>query len=358
MENRHSGLGALDFFNNSCSFSYDDLIILDTIYSDMDTKDIRLGYKLGHLYLKIPIISSPMDTVTEADMAIALGKLGGLGCIHNNCSIEYQVKEVKKVKEKELPCLFACSTWDIDFKRVEKCFSVGADGVIIDSSQGNTKFSISMIKRIREKFPDKIIIGGNVATIEACKKLIECRVDAIRIGQSPGSICVTAGVLGIGRGQARAVYETALYASKFGIPIIADGGIKNSGDIFKALSLGSSFVMLGGLLSGYAESPGDIIKKDGLSFKYYRGMGSREVLIKKPCARDYVIEAQGVSGLISYKENLKALITEKMDSVRKSFHIVNCREIGELHKKLYSEALRFERTTTNSSKELRSHVMK
>lgn len=355
MENKvYSGLSAKEFFNNYYAFSYNDLIILDTIFSEINPKDINFNYKLGNLELRIPIISSPMDTITESEMAIALGKLGGIGAIHNNCTVEFQAQEISKVKETNLPVLFACSTRQEDFDRIKKCFDAGADGVIVDTSQGNTKYSINMIRIIRKSYPKKIIIGGNVATKEGCKILISEGVDGIRIGQSPGSICITGEILGIGRPQATAVYECAEYCKKYNIPIIADGGIKSSGDIFKALALGASFVMLGKLLAGLKESPGEIIKKGNESFKEYRGMGSKEVLVEKINSRDYSVEAQGISHLVLYKGELRNLIHEKIDSLRKSFHVVNSRDINELHKKLYSGELRFERIFYNGLIELNS----
>ncbi len=355
MENKFcSGLSAKKFFNNHYAFSYDDLIILDTIFSEINPKDINFNCKLSNLELKIPIISSPMDTVTESEMAIALGKLGGIGAIHNNCTAEFQAQEISKVKEKNLPVLFACSTWQEDFDRIKKCFDAGADGVIVDTSQGNTKYSVKMIRSIRENYLEKIIIGGNVATKEGCEILISEGINGIRIGQSPGSICITGEVLGIGRPQATAVYECAEYCKKYNIPIIADGGIKSSGDIFKALALGASFVMLGKLLAGCKESPGKIIKKDNESFKEYRGMGSREVLVEKINSRDYSVEAQGISHLVPYKGELRNLIHEKIDSLRKSFHVVNSRDINELHKKLYSGELRFEGISYSGFIELNS----
>ena len=213
-QNLHSGLSAKELFSKFIGLSYDDIMLIDTIFSDIDVLNIDLSCKIKNLSLKIPIISSPMDTVTESEMAIALGRVGGIGVIHNNCTIDYQEREVRKVKDENLQVLFTCGTQKDDFERIKKCFNVGADGVVVDTSQGNTKYSVNMLKYIKERYPNKILIGGNVSTVEGCKVLIDAGVDAIRIGQSPGSICVTGGVLGIGRPQATAIYECADYSIK------------------------------------------------------------------------------------------------------------------------------------------------
>ncbi len=357
METKYlSGISANKLFLDPIGLSYNDFILLDTIFSEISPNETGFSSKLGGITLKIPIISSPMDTVTESNMAIALASEGCIGVIHNNCSSEYQSEEVKKVKEKNLPVLFSCGTFETDYERIKKCFGAGADGVIVDTSQGNTKFSIKMIKYIKENYSNKIIIGGNVATFESCKSLIDAGVDAIRVGQSPGSICITGEVIGIGRPQATAVYGCAKYCKEKNIPIIADGGIKTSGDIFKALAIGADFVMLGSLLAGCEESPGELINKDGKLFKEYRGMGSREVLNEKPNSRGYSQEAQGISSHVAYSGKVSEFISEKIDSLKKSFHVVNCKTIDQLHEKLYSGRLRFQKLSNAGIIELKSNA--
>jgi IMP dehydrogenase len=354
-----SGVSAEELFNKFNALSYNDIIVLDTFYTDIENDEIDFSADLGKgIILKYPIISSPMDTVTESEMAIATAKEGGIGCIHNNCEPDYQAEEVMKVKVNDLLVLFACGTKpEQDYERIEKCFAAGADGVIVDTSQGNTKYSLEMINYIKARYPEKLIIGGNVSTKEGCETLINAGADVIRVGQSVGSICTTADTLGIGRPQASAVYECARYAKDFEIPIIADGGIKSSGDIFKALALGANFAMLGNLLAGTKESPGEFINKEGILVKKYRGMGSKEVLQKKPNIRGYSIEAQGISGSVMYKGTVKDIMITKMDSLRKSLKVVNCKNQKELHNKLYSHQLRFEKLSSAGILELRPHSL-
>lgn len=350
-----SGISGEKLFFKFKGLSYNDIILLDTIFSGINPKDIDFSCRLKNINLNIPVMSSPMDTVTESEMAIALAVVGGIGVIHNNCLSNYQAEEIKKVKDKNLPVLFASGTFEKEYERIKKCFDMGADGVVVDTSQGNTKYSINMLKYIKERYPDKVLIGGNVSTKEGCAKLIEVGVDAIRIGQSPGSICVTSDIIGMGRPQATAVYECARYTKGKNVLIIADGGIKNSGDIFKALSLGANFVMMGNLFAGCKESPSKLIKKDGKRLKVYRAMGSKEVLNQKINARDYTCEAQGVSCYIPYKGTVSEMINERLDSLKKSLHAVNCKNISELHEKLHQEKLRFEKLSNSSLHELKSH---
>lgn len=350
-----SGVSGEKLFSEFMGLSYSDVILLDTIFSEINPEEINFNCRLKNIHLKVPIMSSPMDTVTESKMAIALALIGGIGVIHNNCSEDYQSNEIKEVREKNLPVLFACSTFKNEYSRIKKCFHDGADGVVVDTSQGNTKYSIGMLMYIKEKYPDKILVGGNVSTKEGCEKLIEAGADAIRIGQSPASICITSDVIGMGRPQATAVYECAKYCKEKNIPIIADGGIKNSGDIFKALALGADFVMIGSLFAGCKESPSRLIRKGMNYVKEYRGMGSKEVLNEKTNARDYTCEAQGISCYVPYRGKVSEMIAEKLDTLRKSFHAANCKNISELHEKLYSKELRFEKLSELSLRELKSH---
>lgn len=355
----NSGVSVNELFSNSKGLSYDDIIILDTIYSEIDSREIDISASLGKgIVLKVPIISSPMDTVTESGMAIAMALCGGIGVIHNNCSTEYQVNEIKKVKnfeKKNLKVLFACGTREEEYSRLKKCFEAGGDGVIVDTSQGNTKYSLKMIKYVKENYPEKLLVGGNVSTKEACKNIIDSGADVIRIGQSCGSICITSKTIGIGRAQAAAVYECGKYCRERKIPIIADGGIKNSGDIFKALALGANFVMIGNLLARCEESSGKVISNVNGVIKKYRGMGCRDVLNENKNFRGYSSEAQGISGGVPLSGNVSNFIKEKVDSLKKSFHVVNSKNIQELHNKLYSKKIRFERLSNSGFRELGSH---
>jgi IMP dehydrogenase len=258
-----------------------------------------------------------------------------------------------KDENKRLRVLFAVETRpEIAYKRLEKCFNAGADGCIIDTSQGYTKYEFEMIKYIKEKYPDKLIIGGNISTPEACEELEKQGLDAYRCGQGSGSICTTAGAIGISRAGVSGVYHCA---KKSKIKTIADGGIRQVGDIMKALTIGADAVMLGNMLAGTSESPGNTIidPESGLPVKVYRGMGSKEANTNK--IRGYSRLPQGISGHVKYKGSIHEWVPLIRDGILSAFHVLNCKNIEELHKKMYSDKIRFEKRTNSSVNESRPH---
>lgn len=231
----------------------------------------------------------------------------------------------------KLRVLFAVETWEnIAYGRLEKAFGAGADGVVIDTSQGFTKYEKNMVEYIVKKYPEKLIIGGNISTPKAIKALGEWGVDAYRCGQGPGSMCTTADAIGISRSNATAVYECAKNSS---LITIADGGIKVVGDIFKALSIGADVVMLGNLLAGTLESPGEIITdlETGTPVKVYRGMGSVEANLSG--IRGYSKLPQGKSGYVPYRGSVHEWVPLIRDGLLSAFEVVNCKNIKELHEK-------------------------
>jgi len=254
-------------------------------------------------------------------------------------------------EQNRLRVLFAVSTWKKDYERLERGFDAGADGVIIDSSQGFTRHEKEMIDYIKRKYGDKLLIGGNVSTKEAALFLDRNKIDAYRCGQGSGSICTTAGQIGVSRAGATAVYECALALKGKRLKTLADGGIKQPGDISKALFLGASAVMLGKMLAGTDEAPGEtqIDPSSGLLVKIYRGMGSAEA--NAGSMRGYTKLPEGVSGRVAYRGKLGDWIPKVMDGVRHAFEIHNFRSIDEAHEALYSRKLRFERRTEGSLRE-------
>lgn len=218
---------------------------------------------------------------------------------------------------------------------------------MIDSAQGFTKWQIEMLQYIKKKYPELDVIGGNVVTVEQAEGLIKAGADGLRIGMGPGSICTTQETMATGRSQATAVYHTARIARKYDVPVIADGGISQIGHIMKALSFGASTVMMGSLLAGTSESPGEYFYRDGVRMKKYRGMASSEAM-KVGGDKRYFAEAskikvaQGVVGAVVDRGSVDNFVPYLAQGVRHAFQDVGIRTLPELHEALVSGKLRMQ----------------
>ena len=475
-------------FNTVNGYTYDDICICPG-YINFSVDDVKLNSKLTNkITLNIPIVSSPMDTVTLSEMCIGLALNGGLGIIHCNNSIEEQVEEVKKVKRFnngfiDNPITFSpnntiqdlinikkknnysfssfpicedglgskllgtISRRDTDFvddlntklgdlmvsdnivgvnckslteaneilkkykvnllpivdddynlislvcrkdlrnkldypnaikndkkqlmvgcaistrnykERVEKLIEADVDILLIDSAQGNSIYQLECLKWIKNNF-DIDVIAGNVVTEKQAKNLIEAGCDCLRVGMGVGSICTTQSVLACGRAQASAVYNVAKSSN---VPIIADGGIRGSGDIIKALSLGANIVMCGSLLAGCDESAGSFIYRNGVKIKKYRGMGSLDAMNKKnSSSKDRYLDnndifiPQGVTGFIDSKGSLNEFIPFLMKSVKLGLQDIGCIDIETLHKDNKEGKILYEIRTANSFRESQVHSL-
>jgi IMP dehydrogenase len=493
-----SGISGKELFQRGIGITYSDFTILNTRKIEKSKTEITLETKLGKdVVLQTPLIASPMDTVTNAELCIAIALEGGIGVIHYNHKdannvpdIEAQIREVEKVKRyengfiehpvtvapyntinevitignqfktgksvidtfpvtengksdghligllrkqdysralhtnlkvenrmlkleklihekvpitleqaneilwkehilylpivdsqgnlkylvtrtdidkneqyplatkdnrKRLRVLFAVDTWyDKSFERLEGCFGVGADGVVVDTSQGFSKHEEKMLKYIAKKYSDKLIIGGNISTSEAAIFLTNMGIiDAYRCGQGSGSICTTAGAIGISRSGASGVYDCAysIRKNKNRPVTIADGGIKEVGDINKALTIGAGCVMLGKMLAGTEEAPGEtrIDPVSGQMVKIYRGMGSAEANVGG--IRGYSRLPQGVSGSVKYNGSIHQWVPLIRDGMISGFEAMSCKSIEELHKLFYTGKIRFEQRSIASLQE-------
>ncbi len=328
--------------------------------------------------LNIPIMSAAMDTVTESELAIALAKEGGLGFIHKNMSIEKQAEEVKKVKSIELEqeitpssnsaiskikefikgknsnislkdanaCIddngklrvgAAVGVGQDTIKRVEALVAAGVDIITVDSAHGHSKGVIDKIKEIKNNFPKLEIIGGNIVTKEAAVDLIKAGVSAVKVGVGPGSICTTRVVAGVGVPQISAIMEITEICAKKRVGLIADGGIKISGDIVKALAAGADCVMLGGLLAGTDEAPGEVIEKDGKKYKTYVGMGSLAAMERGSTDRYFQTDTskeklvpEGIESMIACKGELSSVIYQLCGGIRSGMGYCGTETIEEL----------------------------
>ncbi len=484
------GFSAEEIFTTPTGYAYNDFIILPG-FIDFAPDDVSLETNLTrNIKLKSPLVSSPMDTVTEAEMAIAMALWGGIGIIHYNNTIQQQADLVGRVKryengfinkplvlspqhkisdvdmikarynfsgipitengklnsklvgivtnrdidferdrtktlsevmvkdlltaregitlseannilrtskkgklpivdsegkliallsrsdllknrefplatkdgKKQLRVGAAISTKDESKERLAALNEAGVDVVIIDSAQGNSIYQIEMIKYIKKNYPNIDIIGGNVVTEEQCEMLIKAGADALRIGMGPGSICTTQTTMAVGRPQATAVYRSARYSNKQGIPVIADGGIANIGHISKALALGASTAMMGSMFAGTNEAPGEYFYDNGVRLKKYRGMASMEAMEaggnKRYFAEDAkIIVAQGVSGAVMDKGSMNDYAPYLLQGLKHSFQDIGVTSVKTLHENLYSKELRFEIRSAMAQREGHVHDM-
>ena len=335
--------------------TFDDVLLIPA-ESHVLPNEVKLDTKLApNLQLHIPLISAGMDTVTEGNMAIAMAENGGLGVIHKNLSIEAQVEEVKKAKGKtvdpnlphpavdnqgRLLAAAAVGVTSDTFERAESLLEAGADAIVIDTAHGHSAGVLRKIKEIREHFPNATLIVGNVATGEGTAALFDAGVDVVKVGIGPGSICTTRIVAGVGVPQITAIYDAASVAQKYGKKIIADGGIKYSGDVVKALAAGGNAVMLGSMFSGTTEAPGTIFTNEGKQFKSYRGMGSVGAMSQQHGSSDRYFQGgvneanklvpEGVEALVPYKGDVSNIIYQIDGGLRAGMGYVGAGTIEEL----------------------------
>ena len=324
------------------ALTFDD-VTLAPKYSEVLPSDVDTSIKLAkNIKLKVPLLSSAMDTVTESKMCIAIAEAGGIGVIHRNLDIKTQVAEIRRVKKQKLIVGAAVGAGVNEFERAKHILKENIDLIVVDTAHGHTKKVADIIKKIKKIKPKKTALcAGNIATAEAAKFLIKLGVDIIKVGIGPGSICTTRLVAGIGVPQLSAILNVKNGLGKRKTLIIADGGIKFSGDIAKALSAGADAVMIGSLFAGTDEAPGKIIKRDGKLFKSFRGMGSIGAMNKGSADRyfqkkqndssKYVPE--GVEGFIKYKGSVSKIIYKLVGGLRSSMGYLGCKQIKNLKNK-------------------------
>ena len=323
------------------ALTFDDVLMLPR-YSNVLPNKTNISLKLTEkILLKVPFLSSAMDTVTESNMAIAIASAGGIGVIHRNLKTKDQSNEVKKVKRKKLLVGAAIGTSKEDLERARSLIENEVDLLVIDTAHGHSEKVLkilSKLKKLKTKIP---ICVGNIATGEAAKKLYNFGADIIKVGIGPGSICTTRMVAGIGVPQISAIMEVkkALYKKK--IKIISDGGIKFSGDIAKALAAGADAIMMGSVFAGTDESPGKKFKIKGKVYKQYRGMGSIGAMSSGSANRYFQksykdkskFVPEGVEGRVEYKGNVSKIIYQLQGGLRSSMGYIGAKKLKEIPKK-------------------------
>ena len=344
--------------NFPMALTFDD-VLLAPGYSDFSRQEIETSTKLTReITIKAPLVSAPMDTVTESELAIALAEMGGIGLIHRNLSIDNQVAEAKKVLAKGLLVGAAIGASTGFEERAEALISAGVPVIVVDSAHGYATSIIETVKFLKKNYANVQVIAGNVATYAGAKALAEAGADAIRVGMGPGAICTTRIVSGMGVPQLTAVMETVRAGREAGVPIIADGGIKYSGDMVKALAAGASTVMMGSFFASAAEAPGDKVeltpeqipaqfrhllknKQETYLFKAYRGMGSIGAMEKGAAIKsedefhgksykDRVLVAEGVEGLVPVKGTVRDLVDQAVGGIKSGMYYLGVKTIEQL----------------------------
>lgn len=480
-EDLRDGFSAEEMFAGQTGLTYKDFIVLPG-FIDFHPSEVDLDTQLTRdLRIKKPLISSPMDTVTEDRMAIAMALTGGIGIIHYNNSIEQQRDLILKVKrfkngfitdpivlsprntiedvytikarfgfsgipitedgtrngkligivtnrdvdlekdrtltldrvmtkdlvtvregiplaeaneilksskkgklpivnekgqlvslicrtdikkhreypdaskdsQKRLMVGAAISTKLEARDRLEALIEAGVDVVVVDSAQGNSHYQIELLQYMKKHYPEVQIIAGNVVTMDQCYNLIKAGADALRIGMGPGSICITQDTMAVGRAQATAVYQTAKFARRYNVPVIADGGISNIGDIAVALAIGASTTMMGSMFAGTSEAPGEYFYENGVRLKRYRGMASLEAMeaggAKRYFSEDLDIKvAQGVTGAVVDKGSMFQYVPYLVQGLKQSFQDMGVKSIPELHEQMAQGKVRFERRSLSA----------
>ncbi len=323
------------------ALTFDDVTLAPN-YSEILPSQVNTSINLTpKLNLNIPLLSSAMDTVTESQMGIAMAKAGGIGIIHRNLSVYEQIKEIRKVKSKKLLVGAAVGVSEKELNRAKKLLNENLDIIVVDTAHGHTKKVADIIKKIKKLRPkNTAICAGNIATTEAAKFLVKLGVDIIKVGIGPGSICTTRLVAGIGVPQLSAILNVKKGIGKSKTTLIADGGIKFSGDIAKALAAGADAVMIGSLFAGTDQAPGKKIKKKGKLYKYFRGMGSIGAMNKGSADRYFQSKqkdtskyvAEGVEGYIKYRGSVDKIIFNLIGGLKSSMGYLGAKKVTELRK--------------------------
>ncbi len=323
--------------------------------------------KISDVMTKENLVTAPVGTsLDEAQQILRKYKIEKLPLVDSEGYLKglITIKDIEKAvkypnsstdSQGRLICGAAIGVTDDVLDRAGALVKAGVDCLVLDSAHGHSKNILNCVEKVKNAFPDTPVIAGNVATAEGAEALIKAGADCVKVGIGPGSICTTRVVAGVGVPQITAVFDAACMAAKYGIPVIADGGIKYSGDIVKALAAGANVVMLGSLLAGCDEAPGEIEIYQGRSFKVYRGMGSLGAMACGSKDRYFQtgskkLVPEGVEGRVPYKGMLSDTVFQLCGGIRSGMGYCGCNNVGELHTKT-----KFVRITGAGLKESHPH---
>lgn len=316
------------------ALSFDDVLLVPQYSRVLSRKDPDTSTIISrYLSLKIPVISSCMDTVTESAMAIAMYQCGGLGILHRYNSIAHQLEMLSTVQSAAAKCAVAIGATGDYLERAEKLIHNGADIVCIDVANGNSSLVEIAVGKLRKMYNNITIIAGNVATGEGCARLIDAGADTIRAGIGGGSLCSTRIVSGSGVPTLQTILDCKeyLYRNKYeDFCILADGGIKNSGDVVKSIAAGACGVIVGQILAATNEAPGEIIEDESGKYKKYRGMASRSAQMDWRGNTGIDIVPEGEETILPYKGNTKNILSNLIGGLRSGMSYSNAITIKEL----------------------------
>ena len=337
------------------ALTYDDVNIIPK-YSELEHRsDCDLSTQFTkNIRLKIPVVSSPMDTITELDMAIELDMLGGMGIIHRFMSIEKQSKMSNTLYTYNVKFGAAIGVTGDWFERAQELVKNGCDVLFIDVAHGHHKLVKNALRRLKNEISNTFeVVAGSVATSKAARQICEWGADGVRVGIGNGSLCETRIRTGVGVPSITSILDCASLCDNFGVPVIADGGIRNVGDSCKSLGAGADCFMLGSLLSGTKETPGEIEKvgkwPNEQLYKKYRGSASLDS--KK--SRGESKNVEGNHKIIPYKGKVKRILHDITDGIRSSFSYVGANDITEFHSRV-----EFIKVTDAGIIEAQPHLMK
>lgn len=313
--------------------TFDDVLLVPRYSEISSRRDPNLETQLTKRHkIKIPIITANMDTITGSEMAMKMGSLGGVGILHRFMTPLEQVEEIKKIqkfmKEHNLKSPIAASIGvkDEGKKRADMLAEIGVEIVTVDIAHGDSIMMLETLEYVKKRYPNIDVIAGNVATPDGVRRMIDRGADAVKVGIGPGSMCTTRIITGHGVPQLTAVALCVLEAKKSNVPVIADGGIRNSGDIVKAFAAGASSVMLGSMVSGTLETPGEVIG----GMKRYRGMASKEAQVVWRGELPKGMAPEGEATMIPCKGSVENVVDEITGGIRSGMTYMNADTLNNM----------------------------